>query len=304
MINNKVIQNILTLFISIMITSPLLVSVVNGMHLLVFTSIMLFFIAINPKLSDMHLSTRSLVFISTSILSALLTWMVESIRSAIWGVTEPYFIYSFAISFIIGSSGYFIDQVTAKSLPIKKISIYISIILLIMALSSVFLKGSQLDHKFPIIDSPILMGGSMGFFVGSFLCLLVFELILPSLYFFRYLSEYMRVLVIPASAFFIGYIIITIMFSGIYAYSQAVFGHQFVATNSNGIAFNDYLYYSFISITALGDGNITPIAVISRWLTILEVMLGIIWMTIVLAATLGYAQEKFNEISIRHKDRL
>ena len=81
-------------------------------------------------------------------------------------------------------------------------------------------------------------------------------------------------------------------------------GHQFSATNSTGIVFNDYLYYSFMSITALGDGNITPITLISRWLTMLEVMVGIIWMTIVLAATLGYAQEKFNEIAIKHKSGL
>jgi hypothetical protein len=302
LMKNKAIQSILTLFISIIIVSPLLISVVNGWHLLAFTSIMLIFIAFNPRLSNMNFFTRLLVFISTAILSALLTWMVESIRSALWGETEPYFICSFAMAFIISSSGYFLDQITAKTLPIKKISIFVSAVLLMSALFLISLKGSKIDHEFPIMDSPILMGLSIGFFIGFFLSLLVFEIILPSLYLFRYLAEYVRTLLLPASALFIGYVVITVVFSGVYACSQTLFGQQFIGNSSHIIAFNDYLYYSFMSITTLGDGNIIPIGVLSRWLTMFEVMIGIIWMTVVLAATLGFAQERFSEISSKNKD--
>jgi len=58
-----------------------------------------------------------------------------------------------------------------------------------------------------------------------------------------------------------------------------------------------------MSITTLGDANISPTTTLMRWITMFEVIVGIIWMTIILAATLGLVQEKFSTILAKKQSK-
>ncbi|UXJ70803.1 potassium channel family protein [Lysinibacillus fusiformis] len=56
-----------------------------------------------------------------------------------------------------------------------------------------------------------------------------------------------------------------------------------IITEGKSISFIDYLYYSFVVITTLGFGDITPISKLFRFLTVLEALLGLITMGLFLA---------------------
>jgi hypothetical protein len=89
-------------------------------------------------------------------------------------------------------------------------------------------------------------------------CILSFKVLLPSLKLFEYLSDYISVLIIPATSFFIGYMLIALAFSGIYAYIDMNVINSFQKPLED-IQFNDFLYYSLSSITGFGIYNITPL---------------------------------------------
>ena len=59
------------------------------------------------------------------------------------------------------------------------------------------------------------------------------------------------------------------------------------------IGYSDLLYYSFSTISTLGMGDITPVSSFARSLTILECVIGPLYMAILLARLVSmYGREK------------
>jgi hypothetical protein len=50
---------------------------------------------------------------------------------------------------------------------------------------------------------------------------------------------------------------------------------------------NEFTYYSFVTLTTLGFGDITPVAPVARTLSYLEAVLGQMYLTVLVAALVG-----------------
>lgn len=57
--------------------------------------------------------------------------------------------------------------------------------------------------------------------------------------------------------------------------------------HDNIINWNDLSYYSFVTLTTLGYGDVTPVAPIARSLAYLEAILGQVYLTIIIARLVG-----------------
>lgn len=61
-------------------------------------------------------------------------------------------------------------------------------------------------------------------------------------------------------------------------------GFDKVAWHAN---FGDVLYYSFVTLTTLGYGDITPVSPIARFLAYMEAVIGVFYMAILVASLVG-----------------
>ena len=85
------------------------------------------------------------------------------------------------------------------------------------------------------------------------------------------------------------FVLIGIFFSGLYGCLH-VFDLDF-ATRKESV---DFIYFSFVTLTTLGYGEITPTSEIGKYLTILESIIGIFYMGVVVSFTLSNVIEGTN----------
>jgi hypothetical protein len=91
----------------------------------------------------------------------------------------------------------------------------------------------------------------------------------------------------------IGAICIYLLMGVIWA-MMYLFIAQFLPGSFNGIDqqlwydnFSDVAYYSFVTLTTLGYGDITPVAPIARFLVYMEAVVGVFYMAILVASLVG-----------------
>ena len=91
-----------------------------------------------------------------------------------------------------------------------------------------------------------------------------------------------------------GYLLIGVLGSVLLAMTgiaQEIFLHiDTGAINFSGDAaagFHDYLYFSFVTLTTLGYGDITPVSVFAKSLTIVIAISGQLYLTILIAMLVG-----------------
>ncbi len=91
-----------------------------------------------------------------------------------------------------------------------------------------------------------------------------------------------------------GYLLLGLLSAVLLAIADAV--HRLMAgSGSPGIvfpgnsvpAFNDYIYFGFVTLTTLGYGDVTPVSHLSRSMTILIAVTGQLYMTILIAMLVG-----------------
>ncbi len=61
--------------------------------------------------------------------------------------------------------------------------------------------------------------------------------------------------------------------------------------------FWQFFYFSFVTLATLGYGDITPKSDLVKGLVIIEVVLGVGWVTVIFAAVIAHLQSKFSEIA-------
>lgn len=61
------------------------------------------------------------------------------------------------------------------------------------------------------------------------------------------------------------------------------YSHPEFATN----AFRDFIYHSFVTLTTLGNGDITPVSMLARTFAVLEALVGQIYLTVIVARFIG-----------------
>ena len=91
-----------------------------------------------------------------------------------------------------------------------------------------------------------------------------------------------------------GYLMLGVLSAVLLAISDVV--HRFTFTSESQAIifpgqsvpqFNDYLYFSFVTLTTLGYGDVTPVSHLARSITVLIAVTGQLYMTILIAMLVG-----------------
>jgi hypothetical protein len=86
-----------------------------------------------------------------------------------------------------------------------------------------------------------------------------------------------------ASIIFLSIILIIFMFSQIYFYIYRIDNTSFIGIdNSSSLSlFTDFFYFSTITFTTLGYGDITPVTVLSKFIVIIESLVLSVFISII-----------------------
>ena len=236
--------------------------------------------------------------LSTALILDLLIWIVFFSRIYIWNILEEAFFITFVISFILGMSPYCLNLFFFKSNKrFRKIAFHTTWILsLVTLILSILLYIGKVHFWAPFFDSHILAGILHGITTGGFFSLFILDVLFPSVSIFEILTEYIKVMWLPFAAFLIGYFLILLVFGGVYAFYEHVQPNSFSGHNIPW-EFGEFLYYSFTVITTIGNADLKPMTYLAKWLSMAELMIGIIWGTIILASAMGYAQRAFKQLN-------
>ena len=79
------------------------------------------------------------------------------------------------------------------------------------------------------------------------------------------------------------YLMIGVMWAGIYNVLEGISPGSIVGISQYG----DLIYFSFVTLTTLGFGDITPQAILSKRLAVLEAVMGSIYLSVVIAIIVG-----------------
>lgn len=79
------------------------------------------------------------------------------------------------------------------------------------------------------------------------------------------------------------YLLIGVMWSSLYNILHNISPGSFL----NATGFTDFLYYSFVTLTTLGYGDITPVTTHAQSLAILEAISGVIFIAVIIAHLIG-----------------
>jgi len=79
------------------------------------------------------------------------------------------------------------------------------------------------------------------------------------------------------------YFLIGVMWSGIYIVLEGIYPGSFSGISEAG----DLLYFSFVTLTTVGFGEITPQSIISKRLAIFEAATGCIYLAVIIAMIVG-----------------
>ena len=241
--------------------------------------------------------------LTSGFIISLIIWALFATHTAYWGTVEEVFLFSFTGSFIIGMLPETIEMLFPQRTVFSSAHMTFGIICvglfaLAAALFALFMK--MYGHDAMLFESAIVRGIIYGVCLGTLYSLLIRFILLPSLNVFKVLFSYIRAMLKPMMLFFIGYLILTFTFAGLYALIGTMHHGAFVGA-SIPLQFNEYLYFSFTIISTLGTADIVAHSLIVKWISIVEVMLGLMWVTIVLAATIGYLEEAFATLSKKYK---
>ena len=73
----------------------------------------------------------------------------------------------------------------------------------------------------------------------------------------------------------------------IYRLTEHITPGSFKIATANEIAFSDYSYYSFVTLTTLGYGDITPLTHAAQMLSVLEAAIGQFYLAVLIAGLVG-----------------
>lgn len=288
----QVLKIILSLGLSAALVTPLIISTQHW-HAALFIYIILLFVYFF-NYSKTH-KPRAAFVLATLCGTYLSIGLWATTRIHLIANLESNFIFpiSFYTTFLI--IAYFILKLEHSFK--KMLCLAISSILAIAAFAVLVVMMESTSQELWL---KIFLGVSLGYFVGS-IAGLVFEVYFRVYFgFFSALTDYLKVLVKPFVIFFLGYITISLIFAGIY---NIIYLNQpnSLSIPARQIGFLDLMIYALDSMTTGGNSAVNAVSQLTQTINALNVFSAIIWMTIMLAATIAYSAEHFPEISKKHR---
>ena len=215
-----------------------------------------------------------------------------------WQRLEVEFLVAFCVSFIVGMVPYSLGLFFEKSKFLhsenfRLIILTIGILLLGFSIANFIVEDDSFFHI------ALVQGINFGLCIGLFYSVFIRDWLLPILNILNILLDYMRAMFLPMSAFFVGYFLIILTFTGIYGTLSLIDITAFKGINLPW-KFSEYVYYSIVSITTLGTANIKAYSELAKIMTSIEVLMGLMWTTVVLAATIAYLQKTFSKLAEKH----
>jgi hypothetical protein len=140
-------------------------------------------------------------------------------------------------------------------------------------------------------DSHLLMVIAIGF--ATFLYLYIVLLLVKSLLTIRVVTADMLFCAISI------YLLIGMMWAGVYTVVEGISPGSFAGA-SEAV---DLIYFSFVTLTTVGFGDVVPVSVLGKRLAVFEAAMGSIYMAVIVAMIVGRymsmqsRQESENEIS-------
>lgn len=228
-------------------------------------------------------------------LISLLTWMV-SFRDVIFHFSDPDKLSVFySIGVFIPATIQFFLVLKQDESPTKKLHI-ISTAFVTVSLF-VYLVYRLFHRQFYDPTEYNYFHFSLGLVVGFITAFTIRFIVSRNILVFQKLSLYLEVMLKPIVAFFLGYLLIMFMFSGIY--TLAYFADGAIFTHLKNDPFGELMFYSFSTITGMSFSAVEPQSPFAFFLTTAEHFLGLVWMTVVFAAALAHLQVPFRRISMQ-----
>lgn len=134
----------------------------------------------------------------------------------------------------------------------------------------------------------VILDGLNMFFTSRYLMIVAYSF-LTILYFYIVVLMVKNLLsyrVVTANLIYCAistYLLIGIMWAGIYAVQEGIFPESFSGISETA----DLIYFSFVTLTTVGYGDITPQTILGKRLAVLEAAMGGIYMAVIIAMIVG-----------------
>jgi voltage-gated potassium channel Kch len=166
-----------------------------------------------------------------------------------------------------------------------------TLLLAMIPLSSAFALTETREKAIIIlfIAAPFVILDGLDFFFPSRLLMIVAFSFASVLYFyivFLLMRILLSIRVVTADLIYCAisiYLLIGIGWAGIYTTVEVISPGSFSGTSESG----DLLYFSFVSLTTVGYGDVLPLSILGKRLAIFEAAMGSIYMAVIIAMIVG-----------------
>lgn len=83
------------------------------------------------------------------------------------------------------------------------------------------------------------------------------------------------------------YLLSGVMWASLYGLVERIQPHSFQASSGQGVTVPDLLFFSYVTLTTLGYGDITPVTPPARSLTVVEAIFGVLYNALLIARLVG-----------------
>jgi hypothetical protein len=110
---------------------------------------------------------------------------------------------------------------------------------------------------------------------------------------FRIFLDRMRHRVVPVFSFVVVFLFIGVVFATLYAILDrlAPVPTFSVGGQAASLSFPDAVYFSFVTLSTIGYGDITPIGTLARFLVMAEIVFGVVLLLFAFAEIIGYDRD-------------
>jgi hypothetical protein len=118
----------------------------------------------------------------------------------------------------------------------------------------------------------------------------------PMLLVLRSLWPYIKAMMAPTATFILGYLMIAFIFAGFMGALYRVDPASFNGVRGDQPSFFVFFYYTLVTMTTVGYGDIAPASTFARILSSSAALVSLCWVTVVFAAVIAFLQPRFARI--------